>query len=424
MIEIAESIYIPSLTDIERAYLRLRHVVNHTPLLMSVNLSQQLSANIWFKREDLQVVRSYKLRGAYNKICTLDPATLDKGVVCASAGNHAQGVAYSCQKMGIRGKIFMPTPTPRQKVRQVKLFGKAFVEVILTGDTFDDAYNAAMAYSEVERVPFIHPFDDEKVIEGQGTVALEILKDSADRIDYLFVPVGGGGLLSGILAVFKNLSEDTKIIGVEASGAPAMKVSLEKGENVTLAKIDKFVDGAAVKHVGDKAFDLCRHLLDDMIVVDEGAVCTTILKLYDEEGMVVEPAGALSVTALEHPDYRDKIKGKNVVCVISGSNNDITRTEEIRERSLLYEKLKHYFIIRFPQRSGALRKFVTNVLGPDDDITYFQYQKKTNRERGPAIVGLELQRAEDFEPLVARMQAQGFVYEYLNEKPDLFQFLI
>ncbi|MBL7976833.1 MAG: threonine ammonia-lyase IlvA [Bacteroidetes Order II. Incertae sedis bacterium] len=424
MIALAESIYIPSVTDIERAYLRLRHVVTHTPLTISVNLSQQMAANIWLKREDLQVVRSYKLRGAYNKISTLDKESLAKGVVCASAGNHAQGVAYSCQKMGIQGKIFMPTPTPKQKVRQVKLFGKAFVEVILTGDTFDDAYNAAMAYSEVEQVPFIHPFDDEKVIEGQGTVGLEILKDSADRIDYLFVPVGGGGLLAGILAVFKNLSEDTKIIGVEAAGAPAMKVSLEKGENVTLAHIDKFVDGAAVKHVGDKAFDLCRHLLDDMIVVDEGAVCTTILKLYDEEGMVVEPAGALSVTALGHPAYRDQINGKNVVCVISGSNNDITRTEEIRERSLLYEKLKHYFIIRFPQRSGALRKFVSNVLGPNDDITHFQYQKKTDREQGPAIVGLELQRAEDFAPLVARMEAQGFVYEYLNEKPDLFQFLI
>lgn len=416
--------YLPSLTDIERANLRIRHIVTHTPLTTSVNLSDQYEANIWLKREDLQVVRSYKLRGAFNKISSLSDSELEKGVVCASAGNHAQGVAYSCNQLGIQGTIFMPTPTPKQKVRQVEMFGKDNVHVVLTGDTFDDAYLASLDYCKAQNATFIHPFDDEKVIEGQGTVALEILHDSQDQIDYIFVPIGGGGLVSGMLGVLKKLSERTKVIGVEPAGAPAMFTSLRKGENVTLDQIDKFVDGAAVRRVGEKTFSICQQYLDDIIVVDEGAVCTTILKLYDEEGMVVEPAGSLAVTALNHPQYREAIKGKNVVCVISGSNNDITRTEEIRERSLLYERIKHYFIVRFPQRAGALRKFVTDVLGENDDITHFEYQKKNNREQGPAIVGIELQSARDFEPLLQRMNDNGFVYEYLNERPDLFQYLV
>jgi threonine dehydratase len=414
--------FLPSIEAIKTAELKLRGVARQTPLEQNANLSEEFGANVYLKREDLQIVRSYKIRGAYNKISSLSEEERASGIVCASAGNHAQGVAYSCAKLGIRGKIFMPTPTPNQKVRQVKMFGREYVEVILTGDTFDDAYNTALKDCEQNGATFIHPFDDEKVIEGQATVGLEIVDDADAPIDYLFMPIGGGGLASGVASVFKTLSPSTKLIGVEPAGAPAMKVSVANGANTTLETIDKFVDGAAVRRVGDKTFAICRELLDDIVTVPEGAVCTRILRLYNEDAIVVEPAGALSIAALSH--YAEEIRGKNVVCIVSGSNNDITRTEEIKERSLLYEGLKHYFIIRFPQRAGALREFLNHVLGADDDIVHFQYSKKSSREQGPAIVGLELQRREDFAGLVERMNARGIVHEYLNDRPDLFQYLV
>lgn len=408
--------------EVQKARERLRDVVINTPLMHDFSLSERYNANILLKREDLQVVRSYKIRGAFNKISTLPSEKLKNGVVCASAGNHAQGVAYSCRKLGIKSTIFMPVPTPKQKITQVKFFGRSNVEIILTGDTYDDAFVAAQEYCQKHKSEFIHPFDDSQVIEGQATIALDILADTTVHVDYLFIPIGGGGLAAGVGSVFKALSPDTKIIGVEPAGAPSMKLSLEKGEVVRLDTIDKFVDGAAVQRVGDITFEICRHILDDMITIPEGKVCTTILQLYNEEAIVVEPAGALSISALDY--YKEKIKGKNVVSIVSGSNNDITRTEEIRERSLLFEGLKHYFIVRFAQRPGAFREFLENILGPNDDITYFQYSKKNNREQGPAIVGIELQNKEDFEPLYQRLKSSNMLQEYLNEKPDLFEFLI
>lgn len=414
--------YYPGLRDITQAKLTLNPIVNATPLMKNLNLSERYSANVYLKREDLQIVRSYKIRGAYNKISGLTEEERRRGVVCASAGNHAQGVAYSCQLLGIQGKIYMPTTTPKQKITQVKMFGKNRIEVVLVGDTYDAASDAAHRNSEETGMVYIHPFDDPQIIEGQATVGVEILQDFAGTIDYLFLPVGGGGLAAGVGAYFKQISPNTKIIGVEPAGAPSMKTSLENGQVTSLKDIDKFVDGAAVQRVGDITFGVCQQVIDDMITVPEGKVCTTILELYNQDAIVVEPAGALSITALDF--YREQISGKNVVCIVTGSNNDITRTEEIKERSLLYEGLKHYFIVRFPQRAGALRDFVDKVLGPTDDITMFEYSKKTNREQGPALIGIELQDKEDYAGLLHRMEENGFVFEYLNDRPDLFQLLI
>lgn len=408
--------------NIYKAKVRLRGIAEHTPLMINYNLSDQYACQIYLKREDLQVVRSYKIRGAYNKMATTPKEILSNGVVCASAGNHAQGVAFACKKLGVHGKIYMPSVTPQQKVKKVQLFGKDKVEVILTGDTFDDAYAEAKKDAENNNLAFVHPFNDERVIEGQGTVGLEILEDLNEPIDYVFVGIGGGGLISGLGSYFKQISPNTKIIGIEPSGAAAMYESLKKGAVVTLDKIDNFVDGAAVRKVGSKTFSMVQHVVDDMILVPEGKVCSTILQLYNEEGIVVEPAGALTIAALDF--YKDQIKGKNVVCVLSGSNNDITRTEEIKERSLLYEGLKHYFIIRFPQRAGALKDFLNKVLGPNDDITHFEYTKKHNREKGPALVGIQMQRKEDYKALLERMAANNIAYQAINNSKMLFEFLV
>ncbi|RKF04012.1 L-threonine ammonia-lyase [Tenacibaculum lutimaris] len=420
--EVQKETYFPKLEAIQQAAATLQEVVAVTPLQENFNLSQQFNANVFLKREDLQQVRSYKIRGAYNKISSLTEDELVNGIVCASAGNHAQGVALACRKKEIYGTIYMPAPTPKQKVEQVKMFGGDFVDIQLIGDTFDDAYKAAKLLCDSLQKTFVHPFDDEKIIEGQATVGLEILEQSQQPIDYVFVPVGGGGLASGLSSVFKLLSPKTKIIGVEPAGAPSMKKSLEENKNVVLENIDKFVDGAAVQQVGELTYRICRENLSDMITVPEGKVCQTILEMYNKEAIVVEPAGALTISALDF--YQDELKDKNVVCVISGSNNDITRTAEIKERALLYGKLKHYFIIRFPQRAGALKEFVAEVLGENDDITFFEYSKKTNRENGPAVVGIELEKKEDLQPLIRRMKERSFYGEYLNDKPNLFEFLV
>ncbi|TAE37846.1 MAG: threonine ammonia-lyase [Runella slithyformis] len=413
---------LPTFDNILQAAERIRKVVKHTDLELNLNFSERYEANIYFKREDLQVVRSYKIRGAYNKMASLSAEVLKKGVVCASAGNHAQGLAYACNKLGVKGTIFMPTTTPAQKVKQVKLFGKDQVEVVLIGDAYDDAYYAARDYCEAHEATFIHPFDDPLVMEGQGTVGLEIFRDADFKIDYLIMAIGGGGLASGVSTVFKQLSPNTKLIGIEPLGSPTMQRSIAEGQVVTLENIDKFVDGAAVKRAGETTFEVCRQNLDDILLVPEGKVCSTILQLYNEEAIVVEPAGALTVAALDF--MKEQIKGKHVVVLIGGGNNDITRTEEIKERSLLYEGLKHYFIIRFPQRSGAFREFLNDVLGPTDDIVFFEYSKKTARERGSALVGIELKSKDDFQPLIDRMQQYNIQYEYINEKPALFEFLI
>ena len=411
-----------TLQHVEEAKSKLEGVAYKTPLMKSLNLSDRFASKIMLKREDLQVVRSYKLRGAYNKMCNLSEEQKQNGVVCASAGNHAQGVAYSCMLLGIQGTIYMPSTTPKQKIRQVELFGKSKVKIVLAGDTFDDAYQEAVIYGKENKLTFIHPFDDPMVIAGQGTVALEILADAEEPIDYLFVPIGGGGLVAGVCTVFKELSPKTIIIGVEPEGAPSMKTSIEKGVVTTLDHIDKFVDGAAVKRVGDLNFEICKDVLNQVMTIPEGKVCTTILSLYNEEAMVVEPAGALTISALDF--FKDEIKGKNVVCIVSGSNNDITRTEEIKERSLVYEGLKHYFMIQFPQRPGALKAFVNQVLGPEDDITYFQFSKKNSRESGPVVVGIELKHKEDFDGICNRLSELHFTYEYLNNNPTLFGLLV
>ncbi len=407
--------------DFQSAKERLKKVVNRTPLTYNHNLSRKYQCDVFLKREDLQVVRSYKLRGAYNMMSSLPEEQLQKGVVCASAGNHAQGFAYSCKKLNVKGVVFMPIITPNQKVSQTKMFGDGFIEVRLTGDTFDDCAVAAKQYTEENGMTFIPPFDDIRIIEGQATVGIEILEDRSD-IDFIFIPVGGGGLSAGVGACFKTFSPKTKVIGLEPEGAPSMFEALKAGHPVVLDNIERFVDGAAVKRVGDITFSICKDVLDDMHLVSEGKVCSTILQLYNEDAIVVEPAGALSIAALD--DYADVIKGKTVVCIVSGSNNDIDRMQEIKERSLQYEGLKHYFLIRFAQRPGALKEFVNHVLGPGDDITRFEYMQKHNKETGPALVGIELKSREDYEVLIQNMNRYHINYTELKQNDNLFGYLV
>lgn len=407
--------------DFEAAYERLKGIVRHTPLEHNAGLSAKYECEIYLKREDLQIVRSYKLRGAYNMISRLNTEQLSRGVVCASAGNHAQGVAFSCKKLGTKGVIFMPEITPKQKVKQTEMFGNGNVELVLVGDTFDDCLREALIYTQEHNMTFIPPFDNEQIMEGQGTVGVEIFEDLPE-VDVVIMPVGGGGLAAGAGSYLRQQKPDILLIGVEPDGAPSMWTAIEKGEPVTLKTIDRFVDGAAVKRVGEKTFLLCRDVLDDMLTVPEGKICTTILKLYNEDAIVVEPAGALSVTALD--SVREQIKGKNVVCVISGGNNDIERMQEIKEKSLLYEGLKHYFIVRFPQRPGALKLFVTKVLGPGDDITRFEFIKKNSKENGPALVGIELRNAGDYDALLQRMEENRFEVIEINKDATLFEYLV
>lgn len=409
------------LSLIKEARENIKGVVKATPLQFIQSYSEAYSANIYFKREDLQVVRSYKLRGAYNKISRLSLEQLQNGIVCASAGNHAQGVAFACNELKVHGVIFMPVTTPMQKIQQVRMFGGAFVQIELVGDTFDESFVAAKEFCETNKSSFVHPFDDIDVIAGQGTVGLELIDDAQESIDYLILPIGGGGLASGVASVFKHLSPKTKIIGVEPTGAPSLKVSLEKGENTELNHIEKFVDGAAVKRLGDQNFEYCRDLLNEVLTIDEGLICSTILKVYNENALVVEPAGALSISALEL--LKETIKGKTVVCLVSGGNNDITRMEEMKERALLFQGLKHYFLVKFPQRPGALKEFVVNVLGPNDDIVHFEYTKKNQRSTSTALVGIELKNTNAFEPLLQRMEALGFLGKYLNNDERLFEFI-
>ena len=407
--------------DFDAAVSCLKSVVSRTPLIYNASLSKKYDCNVFLKREDLQIVRSYKLRGAYNMMSSLPQHQLEKGVVCASAGNHAQGFAYSCKKLNVKGVIFMPVITPNQKINQTKMFGEHYVEIILAGDTFDDCAIAAKKYTEENALTFIPPFDNIKVIEGQATVGVEILQDQQD-INYLFVPVGGGGLCAGVGSYFKLFSPHTKIIGVEPEGAPSMTAALKAGHPVTLDSIEGFVDGAAVKRVGDLTFSISKEVLDEMQLVNEGKVCSAILKLYNEDAIVVEPAGALSIAALD--DYAALIKGKNVVCIISGSNNDIDRMQEIKERSLQYEGLKHYFLIRFAQRPGALKEFVNFVLGAHDDITRFEYMQKHNKETGPALVGIELQSKDDYEALLKNMNNYQINFTELSKDDNVFGYLV
>lgn len=407
--------------DVNRAHELLKNVVLKTPLQFHRKLSEMFEAEIFLKREDLQVVRSYKIRGAYNLIDSLTEEQRKNGIVCASAGNHAQGVAYACKAMNIYGVIYMPAITPKQKINQVKMFGGEHIEIVLTGDTFDECQAYALAYARQNEKVFIPPFDHVKVIEGQGTVAKEILEEQS-HLDFIFVPIGGGGLCAGISSYLETYSPHTKVIGVEPSGAPSMSEALKKGKPVKLEKIQRFVDGASVQKVGELTFSICKDSVTEMILVPEGKVSTTILQLYNEDAIVAEPAGALSIAALEA--YADQIKGKKVVCILSGGNNDIDRMQEIKERSLLHEGLKHYFIVRFAQRPGALKEFVNHVLGPTDDIVRFEFIQKHNKETGPALIGIEVKAKNDFNSLVQRMDSHQLNYTIVNQNENLFEYLV
>ena len=411
----------PSLEGIQHAKLQLKEVCKETVLELNKRLSEMTGAFVFLKREDLQEVRSFKIRGAYNKIVSLTPQERERGIVCASAGNHAQGFAFACNHLKIRGRVYMPATVSQQKIAQVKMFGEGFVETILTGDTYDACQKVALETAKKEGQTFIHAFDDVQVIEGQATIALEIIAQHTEGFDYIFVPVGGGGLVSGILTVFKALSPKTKIIGVEPEGAQSMKLALELNKRIPLKEMDRFVDGAAVRQVGALPFEICKEFLDDLVHVPEGKICQAILDLYNKEGIVAEPAGALAIAALDLVEY--DLKNKNIGVLLCGGNNDILRMPEIKERALVYANLKHYFIIDFPQRAGALKQFVNEVLGPDDDITHFEFSKKSSKSVASAVVGIELKSKDDLGFLVDRMKNHNFNFDYLNEKENLFQFL-
>lgn len=411
-----------SMEDIVRAHHVLRDVIVRTPLQRDATLSEKYECEVYLKREDMQVVRSFKIRGAYNRIRNLSSDELANGIVCASAGNHAQGFAFSCRQLNIRGKVYMPSTTPNQKVKMVKKFGGANVEVILVGDTFDDAYAEAMKTCEQYNMSFIHPFDDPYIIAGNGTVGMEIMESLDRPADYVFITIGGGGLAAGVGQYMRTISPSTRLIGVEPLGAASMSEAISRNQVVTLEEIDKFIDGAAVKRVGQLTYEICRETLDDVIRVPEGKACSAILDLYNENAIVAEPAGALPIAALDM--YREHIKGKTIVCIISGGNNDIDRMQEIKERSLIYEGLKYYFTINFPQRAGALREFLEKVLGPNDDIARFEYTKKSNKENGLALVGIELSSPDDYGALIQRMEDHNIQYVELNRDPNLFNLLI
>jgi len=408
--------------QIEEAAERLKKVVAKTPLQFSKRLSKQYHANVYLKREDLQEVRSFKIRGAYNKIHSLSEPERKRGVVCASAGNHAQGVAYSCSALKIRGVIFMPVVTPLQKIEKVKHFGGKYAEVRLVGNTYDEASSAAHEYCKKQNAVYVHPFDDPLTIAGQGTVGREIYEELAGKVDVVVVPVGGGGLISGIATYVKDKNPKTVVIGVEPSGAAGMYESLKCKRVVALSKIDTFVDGAAVQKVGELTFGVCKKQVKEIVVVPEGKVCVTMVELYQNEGIIAEPAGALSVSVLD--DLAETIRGKTVVCILSGGNNDILRYPEILERSLVYQGLKHYFIIEFTQKPGQLRKLVNDVLGPTDDIVRFEYIKKTSKEKGPALIGIELRTKRDLEPLLKRMRGIELNFRKLTSEEMLYEYLI
>jgi threonine dehydratase len=407
--------------DVLHASEVLRQVVLKTPLQFHRNLSARYECEVYLKREDLQVVRSYKIRGAYYLIQSLTEEERSRGIVCASAGNHAQGVAFSCKQLGIRGTVYMPSITPKQKINQVKMFGGDFIDIVLISDTFDECQVHALNHVQEFNKVFIPPFDHIKIIEGQGSLGKEIAEDLSG-IDFIFVPIGGGGLCAGLGSYFQTSSPQTKIIGVEPQGAPSMTEALKAGKPVVLDKIQRFVDGASVKKVGDITFSYCKDFISDMLLVPEGKVSSTILQLYNEDAIVAEPAGALSIAALDQ--YKDKLKGKRVVCILSGGNNDIDRMQEIKERSMLYEGLKHYFIIRFAQRPGALKEFVNHILGPTDDIVRFEFIQKHNKETGPALIGIEVKSRNDFESLIARMNEHQLNFTLINQHENLFEYLV
>lgn len=410
-----------AIEDIDKANECVSKVAVKTPLQYSERLSKLFGAEVYLKREDLQVVRSFKLRGAYNKMCRLNPEEKKRGVVCASAGNHAQGVAYSCAKLKIKGTIFMPSITPLQKIDRVRQFGGSYITIKLVGHTYDDASKAAHTFCEQKKAVYVHPFNDPLTIAGQGTVGKEIFEQLGGIVDVVVVPIGGGGLVSGIGTYMKGKLPKVKIVGVEPKGAASMHTSLNKKQVVMLENIDTFVDGAAVQQVGDLNYEIATDVIDGILLSEEGKVCSTMIDLYQQEGIIAEPAGALAISAL---DELQNIQGKTVVCVLSGGNNDLLRYPEILEKSLVYKGLKHYYLIEFAQKPGQLREFLNSALGPNDDIVLFEYTKKTNREKGPALVGIELTKRENLEKLEAKMDKIGLKFRKITSDDLVYNFLV
>ncbi|GAA4402940.1 threonine ammonia-lyase IlvA [Tsukamurella soli] len=425
-----------TVAEILAARERLAHVVITTPLQYAERLSRETGARVYLKREDLQVVRSYKIRGAYNLMAQLTDAEKAAGVVAASAGNHAQGVAFACRAMEVRGRIYIPTTTPRQKRDRIRAHGGAFVELIATGETYDAA--AAAAQEDVARTgaTWVHAFDDPRTTAGQGTIGVEIVEQLGGVPDVTVVPVGGAGCFAGVHTYVRSQSPSATIVGVEPSGAPSLARALVAGGPVDLATIDSFVDGAAVKRIGRLGYEVAAAAgaqvwsgtrsarvgpgVTVIMEVDEGAVCTAMLDLYQNEGVIAEPAGALAVAALRQLDFAP---GATVVCLLSGGNNDVSRYTEVIERSLVHKGLKHYFLVDFPQEPGALRRFLDEVLGPDDDVTLFEYVKRNNRETGEALVGVELGRAEDLGALLDRMERSRLHCERLEPGSPAYRYL-
>ncbi|UDL83935.1 threonine ammonia-lyase IlvA [Corynebacterium uberis] len=412
--------------DIQLAQARISTAIAQTPLQYCPRLSEATGAEIYLKREDLQDVRSYKIRGAFNAVSQLNQEERAAGIVAASAGNHAQGVAYACKALGIKARIFVPEPTPQQKRDRILVHGGEMVDLVVTGATFDDAAAAARADAAERGAVVVEPFNSAATIVGQGTVAAEVISQLTAlgrAVDTVIVPVGGAGLLSGVLSYVADMSPATQVIGVEPSGAASLTAALEHGGPVTLEHVDPFVDGASVKRIGDVNWSVVERNQDrlDVMSVSEGAVCTSMLELYQNEGIIAEPAGALSVTALSQRTFRP---GEIVVCIISGGNNDVLRYNEVMERSLVDRGLKHYFLVNFMQKPGQLRAFVSDVLGPNDDITRFEYLKRNDRETGAALVGIQLGNAADLEGLLTRMEDIDFDCQQLHPGTPEYGFLI
>lgn len=408
--------------SIDAASKVLEEIVRRTPLQFNKRLSDLYGANIYFKREDLQDVRSYKIRGAYNLMSSLSAGEKSKGVVTASAGNHAQGVALSANLLKVKATIFMPAITPLQKIDKVKHFGKGWIDIKLVGQVYDDASAAAHAFCEENKLTYVHPFNDPRTISGQGTVGKEILEKLDRPVDYIFCPIGGGGLISGVGIYLKSKNKSTKVIGVEPKGAPAMYESLKNKKIITLKNIDTFIDGAAVTTVGSLTFKITSRVVNEIVLSDEGNVCFTMIELYQNEGIIAEPAGALSISALAK--FAKEIKGKTVVCVLSGGNNDILRYPEIMEKSLVHQGLKHYFLMEFAQKPGQLKQFLNHALGPRDDIVLFEYIKKSSREKGPALIGIELSKKEDLATLIDNMDKLQIHYTKITSDDPLYGFVL
>jgi threonine dehydratase len=412
-----------SAADVDAAATRIAGVVTPTPLQLSDRLSATTGANVYLKREDLQTVRSYKLRGAYNLLVQLSDQELAAGVVCSSAGNHAQGFAYACRTLGIRGRVYVPAKTPKQKRDRIRYHGGEFIELIVGGSTYDLAAEAALADVERTGATLVPPYDDPRTMAGQGTIAVEILSQLDREPDLVVVPVGGGGCIAGITTYLAERTSQTSVLGIEPAGAAAMMAALANGGPVTLDHVDQFVDGAAVSRAGRLTYAALAAAgnMVSITTVDEGAVCTAMLDLYQNEGIIAEPAGALAVTGLLEADIEP---GSTVVCLVSGGNNDVSRYGEILERSLVHLGLKHYFLVDFPQEPGALRRFLDGVLGPNDDITLFEYVKRNNRETGEALVGIELGSAAGLDGLLERMQATEMQIEAIEPGSPAYRYLL